>query len=193
MNDPSGGIWTIWTPDQPKPFVGELIEVNAVTTFSFRPDLASVSWVHVGKAPMPSPRRITYGEFMSTAEDCLWVEVAGVVRQVEYLHATSYDKVLWMELALDGGCIDVKVPWDGSPVPPWLVDRRVAIRGIAGSEVNAKHQMIHGILYVRGLHDISTIDAAAEEPFAVSPVPIASLSQLPRFKASASLTLSATA
>lgn len=175
FNDATGGIWMDWKPSLPKLSVGDLLDVTATTTYSFSPDLQNARWSVIGHAPPPTPHRVTYEQMMSTTEDCNWVEAEGVVRQVEYVNFNTWDRVLFMELAMDGGHIDVKIPWDGSPVPPWLLDRRITLRGVAGSELNAKHQMIGVMLYVPSLKEVSVIESPAREAFSSLPVPIATL------------------
>ncbi len=175
LNDATGGIWMRWEPNLPKLKLGDLLDLKAETDFTFAPDLRNAKWSVIGHASMPEPRRVSYQEMISTSEDSQWVEVEGNVRQAEYLHRTPKEKVLWMDLAMSGNGIDVEIPWDGSPVPPGLIDARIRVRGICGAEFNPKNQMVGVTLYVPSLREIFTLEAAEPEPLTGPPTSIGTL------------------
>jgi signal transduction histidine kinase len=176
LQDATGAVWVKWSPGLPKPQSGSVLELQGVTTFAdFAPDIANPRWTVVGHAPMPVPRRVTFEQMASTAEDSFWVEVEGIVRQAEYLHRIANERVLWMDLAVPNGRIDAEIPWQGGPVPAGLVDARIQVRGVCGAEFSSKHQLIGVQLYVRSLKDISIIEAPQPYPFDETTTPIGQL------------------
>jgi signal transduction histidine kinase len=179
LHDETGAIWMSWTPDSPRVTVGDLVEVNATSTFTdFAPDLLYPRLRIVGKGHLPQPRKVSFEQMASTMEDAEWVEVEGIVRQAEYLHRNSREKQLWMAVAIPGGTIDVQIPWDGSPVPSGLVDGRVRLRGACGAEFNAEGQQIGVQLSVPGLPYVDILEPPRPDPLVGAPTPIG---QLQRF------------
>ncbi len=177
LNDDTGGIWMGWKPSAKRPVVGDLLEVSGKTDYTFAPDLKDAKWNVIGRAPMPKPRRVTFLQMLSTAQDSQWVEVEGKVRQADYMHRNSTEKELWLDLAISGDNIDVQIPWDGSPVPAGLIDSRVRLHGICGSETNPRKQLVGVVLYVPSLAEVTTLEAAEPESLTGPPTPIGTLQQ----------------
>lgn len=176
LQDATGALWVKWSPGMAEPEAGSILDLEGRTTFDdFAPDVVSPRWIVVGHSPLPAPKRVSFEQMASTAEDSLRVEVEGIVRQAEYLHRNATEKVLWMDLAVTGGRIDVEVPWAGGPAPAGLVDARMRIRGVCGAEFSAKDQLIGVQVYVRSLDDISVIEAAQAHPFTEPTTPIGQL------------------
>ena len=176
VSDPADGVWIAWTPELPKPLVGDFIELTAESDYyDFAPQLKSPHWQVLKKTLLPVPKLVTYEQMASTAEDSRWVEVNGLVRQTEYLHARSFEKILWLDLAMPGGHVDVQIPWQGAPIPAGLVDSRVRIRGVCGAAFNTRNQLVGVILYVASLDQISTLEPADPQPIQGLPTPIDTL------------------
>ncbi len=179
MQDDTGAIWMSWTPDSPKVAVGDLVEVQATTTFTdFAPDLLNPRLKILGRGDIPVPHKVSFEQMASTLEDCLWVEVEGIVRQAQYLHRAVHERQLWMAVAIPGGMIDVQIPWDGSPVPSGLVDARVRLRGAVGAEFNAADQQVGVSLSVPNLQYVEILESPRADPLVGTPTPIG---QLQRF------------
>ncbi len=175
LHDQTAGIWMGWNPSFPKPVVGDLLDFTGQTDYSFAPDLTNGRWRVIAHTSLPEPRRVSYEQMASTSEDSRWVEVQGVIRQMEYFHRSPTEKTLWMDVAMSGDDIDVQIPWDGSPVPGGLIDAQVRIRGVCGAEFNPKRQMVGVMLYVPSLREISTLEAATPQSTSGTPTPIGSL------------------
>lgn len=176
LQDATGGEWVKWSPNLPQPEVGSVLDLQGTTTFSdFAPDIEDPRWKVIGRAGPPVPKHVTFEQMLSASEDSLWVEVEGIVRQAEYLHRASNEKVLWMDLAISGGHIDLEIPWDGAPVPPGLVDARIKVHGVVGAEFSSKGQLIGVQLYVPTLKNISLIEPAKPYPFDEPTTPIGQL------------------
>lgn len=173
LQDASGAVWVKWSSGLPQPETGSVVELEGVTTFSdFAPDIGKPRWTVVGHALMPVPKRVSFEQMASTSEDSLWVEVEGIVRQAEYLHRSAAERVLWMDLAIPGGRIDLVIPWDGRPVPPGFVDARIRVNGVCGAEFSAKDQLVGVQLYVPSLANVSVVEPAEPYPFNEATTPI---------------------
>ncbi|MBV8810758.1 MAG: hypothetical protein JO033_18985 [Acidobacteriaceae bacterium] len=174
MQDATTGIWASSSWPILPVAAGDVVEVQAKTTFTdFAPDLTDLHLKRVGRTPLPVPDRATFEQLASTLEDSRWVEIEGSVREAEYLHRYPWEQVLWMDVAVPGGHIDVSIPWNGSSVPPpHLVDARVRIRGACGANFNAKRQLVGVQIYVPDLREVTTIEAPPINLAAQSPTPI---------------------
>ncbi|HEX4170394.1 MAG TPA: ATP-binding protein [Bryobacteraceae bacterium] len=175
LADDTGGIWAHWLPSQPKLQAGEFLDVTGVTSFSFAPDLSDAHWTKLGHASMPKARPVTFQEMASASVDSRWVEVEGKIRQADYVRRSAREQYLWMDLAMAGDDIEVKLPWPGGPVPPDLVDAQVRIRGVCGAHFNSKVQLTGVILFVPALREISIIEAAKPIDLQGPPTPIGTL------------------
>ena len=70
VQDSTGGIWVNRPHGLPLPSVGNLLDLEGVTSQTdFAPDIAQPRWRVVGEAPMPQPERPTYDQMASTSED----------------------------------------------------------------------------------------------------------------------------
>jgi signal transduction histidine kinase len=176
LQDSTGAVYVKWSPELPRTEVGTVLDLQGATTFvDFAPDIANPRWTAIGRAHPPLAKHVSFEQMASTSVDSLLVEVEGIVRQAEYLHRMSDEKVLWMDLAVSGGRIDVAIPWTGASVPTGLVDARIRIRGVCGAEFSSRGQMIGVQLYVPNLTYISLIEAAQPNPFAEVRTPIGQL------------------
>ena len=175
LADDTGGIWSHWVRTQPKLQAGDFLDVTGVTSFSFAPDLSDAHWTKLGHSPMPAARPVTFEEMASVSVDSRWVEVEGKIRQANYVRRSAREQYLWMDLAMTGDDIEVKLPWTGGPVPPDLVDARVRIRGVCGAHFNSKVQLTGVVLFVPALREISILEAAKPNDLEGPPTPIGSL------------------
>ncbi len=173
MQDATTGIWALWPTPTLTPAAGDLVELQAKTTFTdFAPDLTDLHLKRVGRAALPVPDKASFEQMAGTLEDSRWVEFEGSVRQAEYLHRTPGERVLWMDVAVPGGHIDVSIPWDGSPVSPHLVDATVRIRGVCGANFNPKGQLVGVQMYVPDLQQVTILKTSSTNLAAGLPTPI---------------------
>jgi len=176
VQDASGGIWINWSPSLPKPVVGDLIDLQGISTqLDFAPDIANPSWQVIGHASMPQPKRVSFREMASTREDARRVEVEGIIRRVEFLAGSAKGQLLALSLSMPDGKVEVQMLWDGSPLPSHLVDTYVRIRGVCGAAFTPKNQLIGVSLYVPSLSDISVLEKPDPNPFDVATMSIDNL------------------
>jgi signal transduction histidine kinase len=155
---------------------GQFIELEGMAVLEdFAPQVNTPHWKVIGTAPMPTPRHVTYQQMASALEDSRWVEVDGVVRQTTHLHRTASENLFWMKLAMDGGQVEVFMPWQSNLAQDW-VDAKIRLRGVCGANFNAKNQQVGAQIYVPSSDEITvTAAATASEPS------LAPIDQLQRF------------
>src|SRR5438270_2393573 len=81
LQDATGGVWA--RPPFPVLTIaaGDLVEVQANTTFTdFAPELTDLHLKQIGRAPLPVPDRVPFEQMASTVEDRRWIEIEGRVR-----------------------------------------------------------------------------------------------------------------
>jgi hypothetical protein len=66
---------------------GDLLEINGVTEeVDFAPQITKARSRVLGHAPLPQPRKVHLGDLFSTREDSQWVQLEGIVQDVEPDH-----------------------------------------------------------------------------------------------------------
>jgi signal transduction histidine kinase/CheY-like chemotaxis protein/PAS domain-containing protein len=176
IQDATGGIWVQWRPDLPEAKVGQVLDIEGASSQTgFAPDISNPRWRVMGTSPMPRPRKASFEQMATGAEDAKWVEVEGIVRWVEYQHANPGEQVLRMGLAVPGGRIVVQTPWHGSSSVPSLVDSRVRIHAVCGAAFTARNQLVGIILSMPSLAEMQTLASADSDPFGMSATPIDAL------------------
>jgi len=175
VHDRTGGIWVSWSKAYPAASVGQLLDLEGISSqLDFSPNISNPRWKVIGHSPEPPARQVSFDQMASTAEDSEWVQVEGIVRQVTHVHSNINENLLWLDVALSGGRVAVESPWTGA-APYDLVDRQVRIRGVCGAAFNLKNQLTGVELYVPSLADITPLEPARSNLFAASPTPIAEL------------------
>lgn len=176
VQDASGGIYIQWNPDLPEPTVGDLIDLQGVSTqVDFAPDIAHPTWKVVGRSPMPQPKRVSFMEMASAREDAQWVQVEGVIRRAEFPTDSGGGKLLTLSLSLLDGKVTVQIPWDQSPLPSRLLDAYVRVHGVCGAEFVGTHQLTGVSIYVPSMSEISVMEPPPLDPFAAPGVSIENL------------------
>ncbi len=175
LQDSTGGIWMGWQTSQPTLRPGDLLDVTAVTAYSFAPDLADAHWTRIGRAPLPAARPATYEALASTAEDSLRVEIKGRIRQIDYVWHSDASQYLVIDLAMGGNDIDVLMPWSSKPVPSGWLDGEIKARGVCGARYNGKNQLTGVVVYVPGQEDLIVVQPGEPIDLAGPPTSIGNL------------------
>jgi signal transduction histidine kinase len=179
LSDGVDGQWIVYSPEMGTPVPGDIVELQGRTLYNnFSPDIDNVTWRVLGHGPLPPGRRVTYPQMADTSQDSRFVDVEGTVRQIEYLHRAPGEKVLWMDLSMPGGNVDIQIPWDGSAVPDGFIDAKIRVQGVCGAEFNPKDQMVGVVLYVGSLRQITILQSAEADAQARS---LRSINTLQRF------------
>ena len=170
VQDATGGNWVKVPAGQPPLEPGDWIELEGKTSQSdFAPDIVDARWHVLGKRSLPRARREEFGALASTERDSLWVELEGIVRSANAIHAD-----LRLDIAMDGGHVTAYLP-ETNEIPPNIIDARVRIRGICGALFNARNQLRGVNLFVPAWQDIQIIQPGLAEPFSVPLRPIESV------------------
>jgi diguanylate cyclase (GGDEF)-like protein len=173
VHDASGGVF-VSVPAQPilsiKP--GTLVDIAGVTNAGdYAAVVSSDHVVPVGQSTLPAnPPAATITQLLTGALDCQWVQIEGRVRSV---HLSQHNAVLGV--AGDGGMLTaVTVRQQGVDYDS-LVDSLVRIAGNAAPLFNQRRQMVGAHLFFPALSQVTVIQPAPRDPFAVPAVSVAKL------------------
>jgi PAS domain S-box-containing protein len=179
VQDSTDGIWVSRPPDVTSPKVGQLLDLEGVTTQTdFAPDIAEPHWRVIGEAPMPPPRHPTYDQMASTSEDSKWLEVEGTVRTaIEIPPDKSNSRHLRLNLVVEGNRLIVEVVDDYSQ-PEQLVGAKVRVQGVCAALFNNNNQLTGLILRTPSPKYLKVLQSAPQEDFAV---PVSEIAGIQRF------------
>ena len=173
VHDASGGVF-VSIPARPilsiKP--GTLVDITGVTNAGdYAPVVSSNHVRPVGQSSLPAnPPKITLTQLLSGVLDCQWVEVEGRVRSA---HVGLNNVVLGV--AGDGGMLTAVTVRQHGVDYDSLVDSLVRIEGNAAPLFNQRRQMVGGHLFFPTLGQVTVVQPAPRDPFAVPAVPVAQL------------------
>lgn len=119
----------------------------------------------IGTAEVPPHHTVNGEDLFSPALDARPVEVEAVVKSTSFS-----DQSLVLGLQIDGWTVRAILPQrEGQAQPPWqLLERRVSVRGVAGTHFNDQRQMSGRLLFVHGLEALRVL----HEPQADADVPM---------------------
>lgn len=174
IQDETAGIYLRET-NVPSLLPGQLVEVEGFTSSGeYAPVILPERVRIIGVAELPTPRPVTFEQLASGKYDSQFVEVAGIVRSVNF-EATS--KHYLIELATGGGRLTVYAH-DLLTLPTQdLVDSTVRIRGVCSSQFNRQRQLFAIRLLVPRAEDVTVEIPAPVDPFAIPEQSISSLFQ----------------
>lgn len=165
IQDKSGGIWLRWTPNLPKPVVGEIIDVTGVTTqIDFAPDIWNPVWTVVGHAPPPVAKKVSFAQMASTREDARWIEIEGIVRSMAYQEGSNR-QLITFRVSVGDGKVEIEMPWDGSPLPSQLLDASIRVQGACGAGFTPNNQLVSVSLFVPSLRNVTILRPPSADPF----------------------------
>ncbi|HLP77517.1 MAG TPA: sensor histidine kinase [Candidatus Paceibacterota bacterium] len=142
---------------------GDVIEVDGVSSpGKFAPFLKAHAVRRIGPGRIPEPAVANRDDLLSGRLDAQWIEVSGVVRQME---VTRWSVDLEAELDNGGGRIFVSV---AGRRPGVEVDSTVRLRGVCFYQFNEARQALRPILSI-----------PAGEPILVKEFAVTDLKQLP--------------
>jgi len=155
---------------------GELIEIEGVTEEpDFAPQIAKARYRRLGQGPLPRPRKVHLGDLLSTREDSQWVELEGIVQNIE-----PDGDHLKLDLASEGRTLLVNIMDPAGLDRTHLVDAKVNVIGACGALYNPKNQLVGIWLAVPTSRQISIDELPPADPFSV---PARSISSLLAFTA----------
>ena len=153
FQDASGGVYV----NTNKPYdvrTGDEVVIKGVTNPSYRTEVAlnpEIQVVGRGKR-YPAPE-FSHSKLATGDGDCLLVSFRGVVRAQDLeQHQASFlpqpVPSIHLDVAMDGGAVEVYLDSSFGNNPPSLVDATVEIQGVAGGAFDQKNQLTGIILYI---------------------------------------------
>jgi diguanylate cyclase (GGDEF)-like protein len=173
VHDASGGVF-VSVPARPilpiKP--GSLVEITGVTAPGDYAAVVNESRIQlIGQSSLPpNPPNTTLTQLLTGAFDCQWVKVEGRVRSA---HVGPNNVVLG--IAADGGVLTAITLRQPGVDYESLVDSLVRIEGNVAPLFNLRRQMVGVHLFFPSLREVTVIQPATGDPFAVPAVPLAEL------------------
>ena len=154
LQDPTAGIFVL-TPGFAPVREGDLAEVDGVAdSGGFAPMVSQARFQALGRARLPDPSLVSPVELFSGRLDSQRVAVEGTVQSLVHPRLSHFE----MEVAAGRYRYRVHVPYPPSlPLPTYLIDAAVRIRGVAGSVFNPMGQLAGVILYAPSLKDIEVL------------------------------------
>ncbi len=133
----------------------------------------------------PVPRHLTLADFTSGAQDSEWIEVEGVVRRVSHGDGLTADDRAVLKLQTAQGSLRAILPgFTDRLLPLHLVDAAVRVRGVYGSQFNARRQLIGVQVYAPGLEHLEILRPAPTDGFGTA---LQTLDALMRFSSKTAL------
>jgi diguanylate cyclase (GGDEF)-like protein len=178
LDDATGSIYAVvpididWPNGPPSP--GTLVEVSGISApGEFAPivDRLRIRVIAASHLPLHATP-VTLSHLLTGTDDCRWVEIEGVVRNV----LMSSTRVTLKVAMVDGtiGATTLKQPGvDYSR----LIDATVRIQGNAGALFNSNRQMTGSRLYFPGLQTLTIVEPGQPDILARLPRPLSSLSR----------------
>lgn len=167
LRDDSGASFIRWGKNLPDLHAGEQIEVEGITYPGlYLTGIVGNKVTVLADGAPPEPRHVSYEQLASGQFHYDWVEVRGIVRSI-----TPSEKYSVLKLALGNGSLDVYPVTDDPPPDEHLVDAVVRVAGLAAGYINDRRQLVAPHLRVRSLADVTVLEPAPAEPFAIDTTP----------------------
>jgi len=150
---------------------GDCLEIDGVTEeLDFAPQIGKARYRLLGQAPLPRPRKVSIGDMLSTREDSRWVQIEGIVQDVE-----PDGDSLRLDLVVEGRRLRVTVMDPSGLKEDRLVDARISATGVVSAIFNRNNQLIGVWLAVPTARQIAVEEPPAADPFSAPLRPINSL------------------
>jgi PAS domain S-box-containing protein len=150
---------------------GDLLEIEGVTEEpDFAPQIAKARYRSLGQAPLPRPRQVHMGDLISTREDSQWVQIEGIVQDLE----TAGDLVK-LDVVSEGRRLQVNIMDPAGLDKDHLIDAKVRLTGVCASFFNPNNQLVGVWLAVPTSRQISVEEVPLADPFSAPVRPISSL------------------
>ena len=150
---------------------GDLLEIDGVSEeLDFAPQVGKPHYRVLGRAPLPQPQKVSFGEMLSAREDSQWIQVEGIVQDFEPDH-----NGLSLYVIVEGRGLLVSIMDQQGLSGDRLVDANVRIDGVCATLYNTNYQMTGIWLAVPSARQVSVEEPPAAAPFSVPIRPISSL------------------
>jgi signal transduction histidine kinase/DNA-binding response OmpR family regulator len=173
--DETGGIFVAAPPFEAGDLrPGQVVSIEGITGHSdFAPDIVRPTITSHGSGSLPRVKEVSLARLLSGQEDAQWVAVQGVVRSV----AVGQEGHVFMTLDVASRRVELQLPpttYGPSP-PEHLIDSQVTVRGVGGTLMNYRSQLVGVKLFVPGIDYIEAITRPIAEAFELPIRPISTL------------------
>jgi len=151
---------------------GDVVDVAGVSEpgdYSPLVDQAQVRVVGHSQVPKQA-QQATMAELISGSMDCHWVEISGVVHVVRLTESNAT-----FEIATTNGPINAITRRNAGIDYDQFVDSLVLVHGNAAPVFNRKRQKVGVHLFFPSLHELTVVQHAPHDPFAMPALSLASL------------------
>ncbi|MBL9193370.1 MAG: sensor histidine kinase [Opitutaceae bacterium] len=179
MQDESNGIWIgvkrsqrnkLWAMDDAAIAairVGQRVEVEGVSDpAGFAPVVLPRTVRVLGEQELPPAQRVSLPRLFSGSDDCLRVEVGGVVQAFQ-----EVGDVWLLHLRTSQGAFTAEFPIQALRAPSELVDAEVRVTGLAIARFNTRGEITMPRIFSGGSADL-IVDVPAIAAFAAPSVPL---------------------
>jgi PAS domain S-box-containing protein len=147
---------------------GDFLEIDGVTEeLDFAPQIAKARYRVLGRASLPQPHKTYLGDLLSTHEDSQWVQIEGIVQDVE----PDNDR-LKLDLVSEGRRLQVTLMDPSGLDKDRLVDTKVSVTGVCAATYNPNNQLVGVWLAVPTSREINVEELAMADPFSAAVRPI---------------------
>jgi diguanylate cyclase (GGDEF)-like protein len=167
VQEGTDAIFVLIDPDA-KAAVGDRVLVRGTTKGSYRPIVVSHNVTLIRHGVLPKALPSTYDELAGSKRDCMLVTVHGAVRNADLMWNTDSANT-FMQLAVDGGIVDVIVERSDVGMLDSLLDAEIEVTGIAAGQFDNKMQKTGVLLHVVSMDDIRILKRSKVDPW-VQPV-----------------------
>jgi signal transduction histidine kinase len=186
VQDDSGGIWVslkkaidggVWRGEALSPAdvpPGTEVEVTGtIVAGGYKPSILPETIERMGQRPVPKPLTFDPEAFYGGSQDCLLVEVAGVVQGVRL------EKGEWRFVIDSNGkrCLATIPRRSVSDNPAALVDAEVALKGVAVYFFNQRGELLSPRILMNARDDLGVRRPPAEDPFSGIRLPLATIAR----------------
>lgn len=175
VQDDTAGIYLRESTNTPALLPGQLVEVEGITSpGEYAPIVEPRRVTVIGTAPLPAAKFVTYEQLASGREDSQFVEIAGIVRSLQFDEPSQHYRI---EIATGGGRLTVyarNLPVQRTDI---LLDSTVRVRGVCSTRFNHQRQLFSIRLMVPRPEDLVIEQPAPPEPYGIPTRPINSLLQ----------------
>jgi len=176
VQDSTAGIYINLGGASPRYRSGELLEIEGVSEQpDFAPQIGKPRFRDLGRAPPPRARKVTIDDLLSSREDSQWVQVEGIVQDVEP----------------DRGRLKLYMVSEGRHLPAYvmdasglnrdrLIDAKVRVTGVCASLFNSNNQLVGVRLDAPTSAQVSIEEPPLADPFSA---PVSAIKSLMAFTA----------
>jgi hypothetical protein len=152
---------------------GQLIDIAGVTTpGDYAPAIARAEVTVVGKAPLPTPARLSYDQYADGQHECQRLEVDGMVESGQVKQGRLQLNVHTVGGSLVASMTEFPADWSSQ-----LIRAKVRLRGVIAAIFNEHRQAVGVRMFIPG-GQIQVVEPAPVDPFALPLSSIASVGHI---------------